>query len=67
MNENCKLIINEIILKIFTMFSLHIERVKKENFYTVTPKTLKYLVGFQRGQSYLTGRRCLFSLGWPPF
>ena len=26
-------------------------------------KTLKYWVGVQRGQSYLTGRRCLFSLG----
>ena len=24
-------------------------------------------VGAQRGQSYLMGRRCLFSLGWPPF
>ena len=30
-------------------------------------KTLKYWVGVQRGQSYLMGRRCLFSLGWPPF
>ena len=28
---------------------------------------LKYWVGVQRGQSYLMGRRCLFSLGWPPF
>ena len=33
----------------------------------VLPKTLKYWVGFQWGQSYLMGRRCLFSLGWPPF
>ena len=31
------------------------------------PDTLKYWVGVQRGQSYLMGRRCLFSLGWPPF
>ena len=31
------------------------------------PETLKYWVGVQRGQSYLVGRRCLFSLGWPPF
>ena len=23
--------------------------------------------GVQRGQSYLMGRRCLFSLGWQPF
>ena len=30
-------------------------------------ETLKYWVGVQRGQSYLMGRRCLFSLGWPPF
>ena len=33
----------------------------------VSPETLKYWVGVQRGQSYLMGRRCLFSLGWPPF
>ena len=31
------------------------------------PKTLKYWVGVQRGQAYLMGRRCLFSLGWQPF
>ena len=30
-------------------------------------ETLKYWVGVQRGQSYLMGRRCLFSLSWPPF
>ena len=30
-------------------------------------ETLKYWVGVQRGQSYLTGRRCLFNLRWPPF
>ena len=28
---------------------------------------LKYWVGVHWGQSYLMGRRCLFSLGWPPF
>ena len=28
------------------------------------PKTLKYWIGVQQGQSYLMGRRCLFSLGW---
>ena len=33
----------------------------------LTPRHLKYWVGVQRGQSYLMGRRCLFSLGWPPF
>ena len=27
----------------------------------------KYWVGDQQGQSYLMGRRCLFSLAWPPF
>ena len=32
-----------------------------------TPKTMKYWVGVQWGQSYLMGRRCLFSLGWQPF
>ena len=31
------------------------------------PETLKYWVGVQRGQSYLMVRRCLFSLGGPPF
>ena len=30
-------------------------------------ETLKYWVGVQQGQFYLMGRRCLFSLGWPPF
>ena len=30
------------------------------------PETLKYWFGVQWGQSYLIGRRCLFSLGWPP-
>ena len=35
--------------------------------FSITPKTLKYWTGVQQGQSYLTGRRCLFSLGWPPF
>ena len=30
-------------------------------------ETLKYWVGFQLGQSYFMGRRCLFSLGWPAF
>ena len=33
----------------------------------VSPKTLQYWVGIQRGQSYILGRRCLFSLGWQPF
>ena len=31
------------------------------------PETLKYWVGNQRGHSYLMGRRCLFSIDWPPF
>ena len=31
------------------------------------PEILKYWVGVQWGQSYLMGRRCLFSLGWPAF
>ena len=34
---------------------------------TCVPETLKYWVGVQWGQSYLMGRRCLFSLGWPHF
>ena len=33
----------------------------------VIQETLKYWVGVQQGQSYLMGRRCLFSLGWQPF
>ena len=32
-----------------------------------SPRHLKYWVGVQRGQSYPMWRRCLFSLGWPPF
>ena len=31
------------------------------------PEALKYWVGVQHTQSYLMGRRCLFSLGWWPF
>ena len=31
------------------------------------PETLKYWFGVQRGQSYLMGRRCLFSHEWPLF
>ena len=30
----------------------------------IYPETLKYWAGVQWGQSYLMGRRCLFSLGW---
>ena len=32
-----------------------------------SPETLKYWVGVQRGQSYVMGGRCLFSVSWPPF
>ena len=32
-----------------------------------SPKTLKYWIDVQQGQSYLMGRRCLVGLGWPPF
>ena len=31
------------------------------------PRDMKYWVGVQGGQSYLMGRRCLFSLGWQRF
>ena len=31
------------------------------------PETLKYCFGVQCCKSYLTGRSCLFSLGWPSF
>ena len=30
-------------------------------------ETLKHWVGIQQGQSYLMGKRCLFSFGWPTF
>ena len=33
----------------------------------VYPKTVKYWVGVDWGHSYLMGRRCVFSLSWPPF
>ena len=34
---------------------------------TCLPETLKYWVGVQWGQSYLMGRRCIFSFCWQPF
>ena len=39
------------------------------NYYSLIffPKTLKYWVGVQQGQSYFMGRRYPFSLGWPLF
>ena len=40
------------------------ERLLPFRFQELFPETL---IGVQRGQSYLMGRRCLFSLGWPPF
>ena len=61
---------------IFTTVLLNIEKSlgkgsgwinEKIQAWIFLPKTLKYWVGVQRGQSYLMGRRCLFSLGWPPF
>ena len=36
-------------------------------FSNVFPGTLKYRVGVQLGQSYFMGKRCLFSIGSPPF
>ena len=38
----------------------------KSHSHTKKPKTLKYWVGVQRDQSYLMGRRCLFSLDGHP-
>ena len=35
--------------------------------FPVSSETLKYWVGVQQKQSYLIGRRYLFSHGWPPF
>ena len=32
-----------------------------------SPKTLKYWVGVQQGESYLKAKRYLFSVGWQPF
>ena len=33
----------------------------------VVSENKKYWVGVQQGQSYLMGRRCLFSIDWAPF
>ena len=44
------------------MWLIHIFR--KFIFYWHYPETLKYWVDIQWGQSYLMGRRCLFSFGW---
>ena len=41
--------------------------VLDQGFPQFLPEILKYWVGVQWGQSSLMGRRCLFSLGWPPF
>ena len=43
------------------MWLVHIFR--KFIFYWHYPKTFRYWVNMQWGQSYLVGRRCLFSLG----
>ena len=37
------------------------------NIFTYFIQNNKNWVGVQRGQSYLMEKRCLFSLGWPPF
>ena len=42
---------------------LYLESVESLDIRIVFPKTMKYWVGVQRGQSYLMRRRCLFSLG----
>ena len=34
--------------------------------FSMSLKALKYWVGAQQSQSYLMGRRCFFSLDWPP-
>ena len=38
-----------------------------KNIWDGVPETQKYWVGVHHDQSNLMGRRCLFSLGWPPF
>ena len=52
------------LLQMFVICGIYLTEKKDPETY---PKTLKYWVGVQQGQSYLMGRRCLFSLGWPPF
>ena len=49
----------------FVEVLLTIDNIEEKS--KVSPEALKYWVGVQRGHSYLMGRRCLFSLGWPPF
>ena len=46
--------------KTFTVYNIH-------HLLHFLSKTLKSWFDVQRGQSYIMGRRCLFSLGWPPF
>ena len=43
------------------MMGLFAKLVRDQNPFTF-PKALKYWIPVQRGQSYLMGRRCLFSL-----
>ena len=47
-------------LNLFFVFELNLKKCQE-------PETLKYWVGVQRGESYLMGRSCVFSLGWRPF
>ena len=49
----------------FVEVLLTIDNIEEKS--KVSPEALKYWVGVQRSHCYLMGRRCLFSLGWPPF
>ena len=53
-------------LGLFLLFNKSIIWISNKSTFS-SPETLKYWVGVQQGHSYLMGRRCLFSLGWPPF
>ena len=62
-------VIFQIILQCFN-YILEISNLNTQKYPTqesFNSTTLEYWVCVQQGQSYLMGRMCLFSLGWPPF
>ena len=62
-----KLLISLISNQLYISYQLHLPIISLNHIPQYLPQTLKYWVGVQWGQSYLMGRRCLFSLGWLPF
>ena len=56
--------INAMEIKVLTIKICMSQRKALSDIFSLT---VKYWIGVQRDQSYLMGRRCLFSLGWQSF